>query len=58
MQADDEARRRRLAWLVRMSIILTVAGTGGWVVWELDKARRAQNCIESGDRRCRIIDTR
>lgn len=56
--ADEETRRRLLGSALRLAIILTVGGLGLWVVIGLDQARRAQNCIESGDRRCRVIQDR
>jgi hypothetical protein len=43
---------------VRLSVIILVGGATLWVVLELDKARRAQNCLESGARNCRIIEER
>lgn len=52
---SDEASRRRLALLVKLGIILFVGLSGLWIVLEMDKARRAQNCLESGDRRCRVL---
>ncbi len=56
--ADEDRRRRLLGSALRLAIIVTVGGLGLWVVIGLDQARRAQNCLESGDRRCRIIDAR
>jgi hypothetical protein len=38
-----------------MTIITLVCAACVWIVIELDKSRRAQNCIESGDRRCRVL---
>jgi hypothetical protein len=47
-----------MARLVRLSLVLALGGACLWLVWELDKARRAQNCLESGLRSCRVIDPR
>jgi hypothetical protein len=55
----QEARgRRRLAVAVRLGMITLLGGCGLWLVLELDKARRAQECLESGRRNCAIIQTR
>ncbi len=55
---DEERRRRRIAVTVRLCMIVLLGGAGLWLVIELDKARRAQNCLESGSRKCAIIQTR
>jgi hypothetical protein len=54
----DGARRRGAAVIVRLAIIALVGGAGLWLVFELDKSRRAQECLESGRRNCAIIQTR
>lgn len=46
------------ATLVRLVIMAVVLGGGAWLVIELDRARRAQNCLESGQRNCRLIQPR
>jgi hypothetical protein len=43
---------------VRLLLMALIGGSGLWLVLELDKARRAQNCLESGSRTCRILDVR
>jgi len=43
---------------VRLLLMALIGGSGLWLVLELDKARRAQNCLESGSRACRILDVR
>jgi hypothetical protein len=53
-----ERKRRRLAVAVRLLLMALIGGSGLWLVLELDKARRAQNCLESGSRTCRILDVR
>jgi hypothetical protein len=56
---EHEPRPRpALAWAVRMAIILAVGGAGAWLVFELDRARKAQECLESGQRNCAVIQTR
>ena len=55
---EDERKRRRLAVVVRLLLMSLIGGSGLWLVLELDKARRAQNCLESGSRTCRILDVR
>jgi hypothetical protein len=55
---EDERKRRRLAVAVRLLLMALIGGSGLWLVLELDKARRAQNCLESGSRNCRILDVR
>ena len=55
---EDERQHRRKAMLVRLIVIALVGGAGLWLVFELDKSRRAQECLESGRRNCRIIQTR
>jgi hypothetical protein len=56
--AHEAHRRRRLAVAVRLGMIALLGGCGLWLVFELDKARRAQECLESGRRNCAIIQTR
>ncbi len=61
--AKDAARGEgpRRAWIaraIRLVLILALGAAALWLVRELDNARRAQNCLESGLRSCRIIDTR
>jgi hypothetical protein len=55
---EDERWHRRKAMIVRLTVITLVGGAGLWLVFEMDKSRRAQECLESGRRNCRIIDTR
>ncbi len=55
---DDERRRKRLAVVVRLTMVVLLSGSALWLVLELDKSRRAQNCLESGSRKCAIIQTR
>ena len=43
---------------VRLTMIVFLSGSALWLVLELDKSRRAQNCLESGSRTCAIIQTR
>jgi hypothetical protein len=57
-EAAAERRRRRLASLVRLGMIVLLGAAGLWLVFELDKARKAQECLESGRRNCAIIQTR
>jgi len=57
-EAAAERRRRRLASLVRLCMIALLGAAGLWLVLELDKARKAQECLESGRRNCAIIQTR
>jgi hypothetical protein len=58
MTPEDARRRHRLAVAIRLGIILTVTACGAWLVLELDKSRRAQNCLESGNRKCAVLDVR
>jgi hypothetical protein len=55
---ENERHHRRKAMIVRLIVITLVGGAGLWLVFELDKSRRAQECLESGRRNCRIIQTR
>jgi hypothetical protein len=55
---EDDVRLRRRAMVVRLTVITLVGGAGLWLVFEMDKSRRAQECLESGRRNCRIIQTR
>lgn len=55
---DDERQHRFKAMVVRLVVVTLVGGAGLWLVFELDKSRRAQECIETGRRNCRIINTR
>ncbi|MGL4438489.1 MAG: hypothetical protein ACRCUE_04400 [Bosea sp. (in: a-proteobacteria)] len=55
---EDERQHRRKAMIVRLTVIALVGGAGLWLVFEMDKSRRAQECLESGRRNCRIIDQR
>lgn len=55
MSPDEARRQRRLAVLVSLAIIAVVGLAGLWIVLERDQSRRAQNCLESGDRRCRLL---
>jgi hypothetical protein len=55
-QQREATRRRRLAMVVRVSMIAVLGAMALWLVLELDKARRAQNCLESGGRKCRVIE--
>jgi len=57
-EAAAERRRRRLSSLVRLGMIVLLGAAGLWLVFELDKARKAQECLESGRRNCAIIQTR
>jgi hypothetical protein len=54
----EALRRARLARAIRLGLILTLGAAALWLVWELDTARRAQNCLESGLRSCRVIEAR
>lgn len=54
----EERRRKRLAVVVRLSMIILLGGAGLWLVFELDKSRRAQECLESGRRNCAILQIR
>jgi hypothetical protein len=55
--ADENKRlQRRKAMIVRLVMVATLGSAGLWLVFELDKARRALECLESGRRNCRIID--
>lgn len=38
-------------------VVLVVLGLGIWVFSRLDASQKAQACVESGGRRCAIIDT-
>ena len=42
---EDERKRRRLAVAVRLLLMALIGGSGLWLVLELDKARRSQNCL-------------
>lgn len=58
LRDEDESRHRRKAMIVRLIMVTLVGGAGLWLVFEMDKSRRAQECLESGRRNCRIIETR
>lgn len=55
---QEERRRKWLAVVVRLTMIVLLGAAGLWLVWELDKSRRAQECLESGRRNCAIIQVR
>ncbi|MCX7324183.1 MAG: hypothetical protein NTZ14_07050 [Hyphomicrobiales bacterium] len=54
----EERRRKWLAVVVRLTMIVLLGAAGLWLVWELDKSRRAQECLESGRRNCAILQVR
>ncbi|MCX7340678.1 MAG: hypothetical protein NT037_09155 [Hyphomicrobiales bacterium] len=54
----EERRRTWLAVVVRLTMIVLLGAAALWLVWELDKSRRAQECLESGRRNCAIIQVR
>lgn len=43
--------------LLGVIVILLVLGAGIWLIFELDKARKAQDCLSSTMRACRRIQT-
>ncbi len=55
---QEERRRKWLAVAVRLTMIVLLGAAGVWLVWELDKSRRAQECLESGRRNCAILQVR
>jgi uncharacterized membrane protein YqjE len=55
---QEDRRRRWLAVVVRLTMIVLLGAAGLWLVWELDKSRRAQECLESGRRNCAILQVR
>ncbi len=57
-QTEQQRRQRRVAIIVRVSMVVLLGSAALWLVLELDKARRAQNCLESASRKCAIIQTR
>jgi hypothetical protein len=55
---DRERQRRRLAVAVRLAMITLLALAGLWLVFEMDRSRRAQECLESGRRNCQILNVK
>lgn len=43
--------------LLAVIVALLILGAGVWLVFELDRARKAQDCLSSGMRACRRIQT-
>jgi heme/copper-type cytochrome/quinol oxidase subunit 4 len=43
--------------LLAVIVTLLVLGAGIWLIFELDKARKAQSCLSSGMAACRRIQT-
>jgi hypothetical protein len=43
--------------LLGVIVALLVLGAGIWLIFELDKARKAQDCLSSTMRACRRIQT-
>ena len=54
---DDPQWRMTLNLLAAILLLLLLGG-GYWLVKELDAAKKAQDCLSSGGRRCRQIETR
>ena len=52
-----ERRRQNRAIIVRLVMVTLLGGAGLWLVLELDKSRREQECLESGRRKCALIQT-
>lgn len=44
--------------LLAVIVALLVLGAGVWLIFELDRARKAQECLSSTHRACRRIETR
>lgn len=43
--------------LLGVIVVLLLLGAGVWLIFELDKAKKAQNCLSSGMNACRRIQT-
>ncbi len=54
---DDPEWRMTLNLLAAIFLLVLLAG-GYWLVKELDAAKKAQDCLASGNRKCRQIDAR
>jgi hypothetical protein len=49
---DDEPEGRRFGNLVALAAVIVLVILGYWAFNALDKARRLQNCIDSGRHDC------
>jgi hypothetical protein len=56
--ADSAAQEsdRRTANLILLGIFLAIVGIGAWLVFALDNARKADNCMSQGRRNCAPIE--
>ena len=43
--------------LLGVIAVLLILGAGVWLIFELDKARKAQDCLSSTRSNCRRIET-
>jgi hypothetical protein len=53
--AENESERR-IGNLILLAIFVVIVGVGVWLVFSLDDARNADNCISQGRRNCAPID--
>ncbi len=56
-QEPDEDWRMTVN-LLGAIVLLLILCAGVWLIFELDKARKAQDCLSSTLRHCRHIETR
>lgn len=52
----DEPPRSNAATWIGAALILLLIIAGVWVLNRIDDSKRAQECLESGRRNCRIIE--
>ena len=57
MSTPDPHRPNTRATYGGIALVVVLLALGVWVFNGLDASQKAQNCIESGGRRCAAIDT-
>lgn len=55
---DDDPDRRTTLNLLAGIVLLALLLLGFWLMRELDRTKKAQDCLSSGGARCRHIQTR
>ncbi len=55
---SDDHDWRMTVNLLAVIVVLLVLGAGVWLMFELNRAKKAQDCLASTFRSCRQIQTR
>lgn len=55
---DEDDDWRTTVNLLAVIVTLLLLGAGVWLLFELDRARKAQDCLSSTMRNCRQIQVR